>query len=321
MSSVARSPSTSAVTSTWPPSDRTARTVRPVRIAAIDLGTNSFHLLVADVARRRHFDPLVREKEMLRLGDVVSRDGRISRAAADQAVATDAPLPHARRGGGRDRDRSPARPAPSGSAATASELVDRIEAETGVDVDVIGGHEEARLIFGAMRAAVLHRPGARRSASTSAAAASRSWSATPAACCGRRACSSAWPGSPPSSSRRPTLQARPPPPARAPRRRARAGGAIEVAEPRARSWPSAAAARSRTSAAWSRPAGDGTVPRHREPAHVVRDEFLAAPRGAHRVDRRRAAAHRRASTPGGSTSSRRARCSSPPRWSCSASTS
>ena len=46
---------------------------RIVRIAALDLGTNSFHLLVADVQPDGHFETLVTEKAMIRLGDVVSR--------------------------------------------------------------------------------------------------------------------------------------------------------------------------------------------------------------------------------------------------------
>ncbi|HZP31468.1 MAG TPA: exopolyphosphatase, partial [Acidimicrobiia bacterium] len=59
-----------------------------MRIAALDLGTNSFHLLVAEVHPDGHFEPLVREKAMLRLGDVVSRKGRIPDAAADVAIDT-----------------------------------------------------------------------------------------------------------------------------------------------------------------------------------------------------------------------------------------
>ena len=59
-----------------------------MRVAAMDLGSNSFHLLVADVHPDGHIDPLVQEKEMLRLGDVVSRHGTIPLTAADQAVAT-----------------------------------------------------------------------------------------------------------------------------------------------------------------------------------------------------------------------------------------
>ncbi len=42
-----------------------------MRIAALDLGSNSFHLLVADVHLDGTFTAVAREKEMLRLGDAV----------------------------------------------------------------------------------------------------------------------------------------------------------------------------------------------------------------------------------------------------------
>src|SRR3954464_13851400 len=59
-----------------------------MRIAALDLGSNSFHLLVADVHPDGTFEPVTREKEMLRLGDEVSRHGRITDAAVEHAVDT-----------------------------------------------------------------------------------------------------------------------------------------------------------------------------------------------------------------------------------------
>ena len=52
----------------------------------------------------------------------------------------------------------PRRPAAIRRAANGGELVDRIRAETGVHVEVIGGLEEARLIFGAVRASVVLDP-------------------------------------------------------------------------------------------------------------------------------------------------------------------
>src|SRR5215831_15190556 len=64
------------------------RYIRRVRIAALDLGTNSFHLLVADVRSDGEFEALTREKAMIRLGDVVAREGRITADAADGAVDT-----------------------------------------------------------------------------------------------------------------------------------------------------------------------------------------------------------------------------------------
>ena len=58
-----------------------------MRIAAIDLGTNSFHLLVADASPDGAIVPIVREKEVLRLGEAVGRAGRISERAADAVLA------------------------------------------------------------------------------------------------------------------------------------------------------------------------------------------------------------------------------------------
>src|SRR5438874_6840627 len=61
---------------------------RDMRIAALDLGSNSFHLLVADVHPDGTFEAVAREKDMLRLGDEVAREGRITPQTADRAVAS-----------------------------------------------------------------------------------------------------------------------------------------------------------------------------------------------------------------------------------------
>jgi len=128
-----------------------------VRIAALDLGTNSFHLLVAEVQPDGGFTPLVREKEMLRLGDVVARKGRIPEGPADQAVATVRRFRLLADTAGADEVLACATSAIR-LAANGDELVDRIEAETGVNVRVIDGLTEAQLIFGAVRASVLLDP-------------------------------------------------------------------------------------------------------------------------------------------------------------------
>jgi exopolyphosphatase/guanosine-5'-triphosphate,3'-diphosphate pyrophosphatase len=128
-----------------------------MRVAAIDLGSNSFHLLVADVHVDGHIDPLVQEKEMLRLGDVVSRRGAIPPTAADQAVATVRRFRLLAEATGASEIIANATSAIR-RAANGGEVVDRIRAETGVHVDVIGGLEEARLIFGAIRASVVLDP-------------------------------------------------------------------------------------------------------------------------------------------------------------------
>ena len=128
-----------------------------MRIAALDLGSNSFHLLVADVHPDGTFEPVAREKEMLRLGDDVSRHGCVPPTAADRAVASARRLVRLAHALGAAEVLAKATSAIR-TATNGSELVDRIEQETGIDVDVISGLEEARLIFGAVRASVVLDP-------------------------------------------------------------------------------------------------------------------------------------------------------------------
>ncbi len=128
-----------------------------MRIAALDLGSNSFHLLVADVHSDGTFEAITREKEMLRLGDDVTRNGRITPAAADRAVGAVRRMKQLADAIGATEVLAKATSAVR-SAANGSELVDRIEEEAGVDVEVISGLEEARLIFAAVRSSVVIDP-------------------------------------------------------------------------------------------------------------------------------------------------------------------
>lgn len=121
-------------------------TFTSVRIAALDLGANSFHLLVAEVHPDGGFTPVVREKEMLRLGDVVAREGRIPDEPAERAVATVRRFRRLADTAGADEVLACATSAMR-LAANGDELVDRIEEETGVNVRVIDGLTEAELIL------------------------------------------------------------------------------------------------------------------------------------------------------------------------------
>jgi len=129
-----------------------------VRIAALDLGSNSFHLLVADAHPDGTFEPLVQEKEILRLADAVATTGRIGERAAANAVEVV------------NRFRSLAESVDAQEivacatsalreADDSAAVVDHIEIETGVRINVISGTEEARLIFAAVRASVVIAPG------------------------------------------------------------------------------------------------------------------------------------------------------------------
>jgi exopolyphosphatase/guanosine-5'-triphosphate,3'-diphosphate pyrophosphatase len=129
-----------------------------VRIAAIDLGSNSFHLLVADAHPDGTFEPLVAEKEILRLADIVAIQGRIGDEAAAHAVEVVRRFRALAESVEADEIVACATSALREADDSAS-VVDHIESETGVRVDVISGKEEARLIFAAIRASVVIDPG------------------------------------------------------------------------------------------------------------------------------------------------------------------
>ena len=59
-----------------------------VRAAALDLGSTSFNLLIADVSPDGSITPVIREKVMLRLGAVITGGGRIPREVASIALET-----------------------------------------------------------------------------------------------------------------------------------------------------------------------------------------------------------------------------------------
>ncbi len=125
-----------------------------MRIAALDLGSNSFHLIVVEAHPDGSFDTLLREKDVLRLADSVAVTHRIPPDKVEAAIESVSRM----RAHGEAMDveewvvyaTSALREAENGA-----EVVDQIEAETGVGIRVITGLDEARLIFAAVRASVL----------------------------------------------------------------------------------------------------------------------------------------------------------------------
>src|SRR5438128_1812759 len=65
-----------------------------MRIAALDLGSNSFHALIADVERSGRLSVVERAKRMPRIGEAIFRTGAISEVARRNALrALDELLP------------------------------------------------------------------------------------------------------------------------------------------------------------------------------------------------------------------------------------
>jgi exopolyphosphatase / guanosine-5'-triphosphate,3'-diphosphate pyrophosphatase len=117
------------------------------RVAAIDCGTNSIRLLIADIdAERATLTDIAREMKIVRLGEGVDRTGRLSEAALDRTI-----------GALREYAELIARLSPAAvrmvatsatrDAENAQEFVDRVKEVLGVAPEVVTGDEEARLSF------------------------------------------------------------------------------------------------------------------------------------------------------------------------------
>ena len=120
-------------------------------IAALDIGTNSFHLVVASVSRNG-FDVIAREKSMVRLGEGTGDMKTLSKAAIERGLITLRHMSDIARAHG-----APIRAVATSAvreATNASEFVDRALKETGVEIEVISGVEEARLIHLGVQQAV-----------------------------------------------------------------------------------------------------------------------------------------------------------------------
>lgn len=128
-----------------------------MRIAALDLGSNSFHLLVADAHRDGTFESVATDKEMLRLGSAVAATGGIGEELAAASVEVVRRFEDMARSLGAEEIVACATAA-FREAADSLAVVDRIEEETGIKVRVISGRDEARLIFDAVRTSVVIDP-------------------------------------------------------------------------------------------------------------------------------------------------------------------
>ena len=113
-------------------------------LAALDIGTNSFHLVVARRSAGDRFETLTREREMVRLGHGGGDMKELSPAAIDRGVSC---LRRMRRIS--DSYGATLRAVATSAvreAANSHVFLDRARDEAGIDIEVISGAEEARLI-------------------------------------------------------------------------------------------------------------------------------------------------------------------------------
>ena len=113
-------------------------------IAAIDIGTNSIHLVVARPTAGRRFDILAREKEVVRLGSGSGDMKQLGAEAIDRAVET---LERFRQIADMwEADIAAVATSATREALNRQEFIGRARTEAGVEIAVISGMEEARLI-------------------------------------------------------------------------------------------------------------------------------------------------------------------------------
>jgi exopolyphosphatase/guanosine-5'-triphosphate,3'-diphosphate pyrophosphatase len=124
-----------------------------VRIAALDVGSNSFHLIVVQVTTGGHFEVLDRSKEMVRLGETSLRTGIIPPEVFRRGLEA---LVSLRRIADRHQPDALIAVATSAvrEAQNGGEFVRAARDEVGVDIQVVRGQEEARLIYLGARGAL-----------------------------------------------------------------------------------------------------------------------------------------------------------------------
>ena len=116
-----------------------------MKLAAIDIGSNSIKLLVVDAAASDSFAVLAREKEVVRLGHNTLREGRLADDAIKRATETIRRFRSISEARGAERLFALAT-ASVREAYNAEEFIQHVDNVTGVRVEVLSGVEEARLI-------------------------------------------------------------------------------------------------------------------------------------------------------------------------------
>src|SRR3984957_15638900 len=138
----------SPATHTVPASDR-----HDYRIAAIDVGSNSLHMAVAQADPDGSITTLWRMKEMVGLGRISFPSRRLTREAIDRAVTTLARFQEAARVRGVEKILAAATSAVR-EAENGGDFLLRVRQELGMTIKVVSARDEAKLIYLGVRHAV-----------------------------------------------------------------------------------------------------------------------------------------------------------------------
>jgi len=116
-----------------------------MKLAAIDIGSNSIHLVIVRAVKGQRPEIIDREKEMVRLGSGTLREHRLSRQTIDRAITTLRRFKKMAEHNGADPIITTATAAVRESRNSGA-FIDQVRKEAGLGVQVLPGVEEARLI-------------------------------------------------------------------------------------------------------------------------------------------------------------------------------
>ncbi|BCJ71326.1 hypothetical protein CS0771_08700 [Catellatospora sp. IY07-71] len=121
-----------------------------MRLGVLDVGSNTVHLLVVDAHRGAHPWPARSLKERLRLAEQLGEAGELTIAGADALVKACAQAKAAAEELGAEELMAFATSAVR-DATNSAQVLRRVYEETGVDLKVLSGEDEARMTFLAVR--------------------------------------------------------------------------------------------------------------------------------------------------------------------------
>ncbi len=114
-------------------------------LAAIDVGTNSFHLIIAKILEGQKFSVIAKEKAVVRLGESPSQIKKLSPEAIRRGVEAMKIFAMMAAQAG-----SPIRAVATSAVREATnrdEFIQMVAEQAGIEIEVVSGFEEARLIY------------------------------------------------------------------------------------------------------------------------------------------------------------------------------
>jgi exopolyphosphatase / guanosine-5'-triphosphate,3'-diphosphate pyrophosphatase len=115
-----------------------------MKIAAIDIGSNSIHMVIVRAIKGQNIEIIDREKEVVRLGAGL-RDHHLSKEASERAVLTLKRFRQMAQANRVDLIMTTATSAVR-EASNADKFIERVRKEVGLDIQLLPGVEEARLV-------------------------------------------------------------------------------------------------------------------------------------------------------------------------------